>query len=109
MWGEKLSGRFVLVRTSTPASGKDEWLLLHKHDEYAVKGWNAEDHPQSVLSGRTNEEVKTDPDRMWRSDLPAARASIALKAPVVETVGAEELAELDTLAAGGPGGCTAAS
>ena len=31
-------------------AGKEEWLLLHKHDEYAVDGWDPEDHPRSVLS-----------------------------------------------------------
>ncbi|MFC7484888.1 DNA polymerase ligase N-terminal domain-containing protein [Luedemannella flava] len=72
--GEKLRGRFVLVRTRA-----DQWLMLHKHDEYAVDGWDAEAHPNSVLSGRTNDEVRADPDRMWRSDLPAASASVALK------------------------------
>ena len=36
--GEKLRGRFVLVRTRTDDSGKEQWLLLHKHDEYAVDG-----------------------------------------------------------------------
>lgn len=92
--GEKLLGRFVLVRTKTDAAGKEEWLLLHKHDEYAVDGWNPEDHPHSVLSGRTNDEVKADPERMWRSDRPAARAAVTLKAaPVSE----DELAELDSL------------
>src|SRR5690349_9284119 len=55
--GEKLRGRFVLVRTKTAASGKEEWLLLHKHDEHAVEGWDPEAHPRSVLSGRTNDEV----------------------------------------------------
>ena len=59
-----------------PASGKEQWLLLHKHDEHAVEGWDAEDHPRSVMSGRTNDEVKADPDRLWRSDLPAARAAV---------------------------------
>src|SRR5437773_1861198 len=71
MYGEKLRGRFVLVRTTGGRYGRDreEWLLLHKRDEFATEGWNAEDHPRSVLSGRTNDEVKSDPDRMWRSDL----------------------------------------
>ena len=59
-----------------PPRGLDQWLLLHKHDDYAVAGWDAEDHPQSVFSGRTNEQVKADPDRIWRSDLPAAEASV---------------------------------
>lgn len=91
--GSKLRGRFVLVRTGG-RSDREQWLMLHKHDEHASDGWDAEDHPASVLSGRTNDEVKADPDRMWRSDLPAARASVALKAPGVS---ADELAELDDL------------
>ncbi len=55
--GEKLRGRFVLVRTDVDSTGKEQWLLLHKHDEHAVDGWDAEDHPRSVLTGRTNDEV----------------------------------------------------
>jgi bifunctional non-homologous end joining protein LigD len=99
MYGEKLRGRFVLVRTGDSGS-KEDWLLLHKHDDFATKGWNAEDHPHSVLTGRTNDEVQADPDRMWRSDLPAARASIALKH---DTSGpsADELAALDDLGQSG--------
>ena len=77
--GQKLLGRFVLVRTRTESNGREQWLLLHKHDDYAVDGWDPEEHPASVLSGRTNDEVKADPDRMWRSDLPPDRAAITLK------------------------------
>jgi bifunctional non-homologous end joining protein LigD len=96
LFGEKLRGRFVIVRTD---ADKDEWLLLHKRDEFAVSGWDAEDHPTSVLSGRTNDEVKADPDRLWRSDQPAARAALLLRpaAPASE----DELAELDALRDGG--------
>ncbi|MET7418749.1 DNA polymerase ligase N-terminal domain-containing protein [Dactylosporangium sp. NPDC005555] len=60
--GEKLRGTFVLVKTK---QGKDDWLLLHKRDEHAVDGWDPEEHPRSVLSGRTSEEVLADPDRLW--------------------------------------------
>ena len=82
MHGQKLRGRLVLVRTGhADRSGKEQWLLLHKHDEYAVSGWDPEDHPRSVLSGRTNDEVKADPDRLWRSDLPPAQASVAAGEP----------------------------
>lgn len=87
--GEKLRGRFVLVRTKDK-----DWLLLHKRDESAVDGWNPEEHPRSVLSGRTNDEVKADPELMWRSDLPAAQAAVPLKS-TVDTSG------LDVLRAGG--------
>jgi bifunctional non-homologous end joining protein LigD len=98
--GEKLRGRFVLVRTGRDDAGKERWLLLHKRDEHAVGGWNPEDHPRSVLSGRTNDEVKADPERMWRSDLPAARAAVPLK-PSTATVSDEELAQLDGFRASG--------
>ncbi len=101
MFGSKLRGRFVLVRTRTDDSGKEEWLLLHKKDDFAVGGWNAEDHPKSVLSGRTNDEVKADPDRLWRSDLPAARASQPLKPAGFEAASDEALAELDSFGASG--------
>ncbi|MGH3408266.1 MAG: DNA polymerase ligase N-terminal domain-containing protein [Streptosporangiaceae bacterium] len=77
--GEKLRGRFILVRTGpAEAAGKEQWLLLHKHDDDAVPGWNPEDYPQSVVSDRTSDEVKADPERMWRSDLPPSEASVAV-------------------------------
>ncbi len=101
LYGEKLRGRFVLVRTKRGQDGREEWLLLHKHDEFAADGWDPEDHPRSVLTGRTNDEVKADPDRMWRSDKPAAQASIALKAPAFDDPTSEELAYLDGLGSSG--------
>jgi bifunctional non-homologous end joining protein LigD len=54
-------------------------MLVHKHDEHAVEGWDPEDHPRSVLSGRTNEEVRRDPDLLWRSDAPADQAAVSLR------------------------------
>jgi bifunctional non-homologous end joining protein LigD len=94
--GEKLRGRLILVRRDG-----DQWLLLHKHDKYALPGWNPEDYPASVLSGRTNDEVKADPERMWRSDLPPSQASVRLRGPAIAGPSPAELASLDAL---GPGG-----
>ena len=74
LWGEKLAGRFVLVRTGADGRGRNQWLLLHKADEAARRGWNPEDHPRSVTSGRTNDEVKADPDALWHGDRPASEA-----------------------------------
>jgi bifunctional non-homologous end joining protein LigD len=101
VYGSKLRGRFVLVRRGRGDEDTDQWLLLHKDDEYAVRGWNPEDYPQSVLSGRTNEQVRDDPERMWRSDLPPAEASITLRPPVVPGPDDQELAALDELGAAG--------
>ena len=101
VYGSKLRGRLVLVRRGRGDEDSDQWLLLHKDDEYAVRGWDPEDYPKSVLSGRTNEEVRADPERMWRSDLPPAEASIVLRPPVIPGPDDEELAALEDL--GGTG------
>ena len=99
--GHKLRGRLVLVRRGGNGAGSGQWLLLHKADDDAVSGWDPEDYPKSVLSGRTNDQVKADPDRVWLSDLPPAQASVALHPPVVAGPTDEELAALDGLGAGG--------
>src|SRR5258706_9940451 len=53
--GEKLSGEVALVRMKR---GKgNEWLLIKKRDSTAQPGWDPEDHSQSVLTGRTQEEI----------------------------------------------------
>jgi bifunctional non-homologous end joining protein LigD len=98
VWGDKLGGRFVLVRTGKDRSGKEQWLMFHKRDEYAQDGWDPEAFPRSVKSGRTNDEVAAEPDAEWHSDLPAEEAEKRLRwgGP-----GADELAALDAL--GGKG------
>jgi bifunctional non-homologous end joining protein LigD len=78
MHGEKLRGRLVLVRRDGKTGEKDQWLLLHKKDRHAVAGWDPEEHPRSVLTGRTNDEVKADPDRLWRSGAPADEAEVSM-------------------------------
>jgi bifunctional non-homologous end joining protein LigD len=67
--GQKLRGRFVLVRRGGRAE-KEQWLLLHKHDGDAVDGWDPEAHPRSVKSGRTNDEVAAHPEATWTADRP---------------------------------------
>jgi bifunctional non-homologous end joining protein LigD len=82
--GEKLKGRFVLVRSSGRRRGaaadpdKDEWLLIHKRDEGARSGWDIDQLPRSVKTGRTNDEVKEGRDAVWDSGADAAEASIDL-------------------------------
>ena len=58
--GEKLHGGFVLIRTDRWAKSpptKPKWLLIHRRDAAAVRGWDADEHPASVKSGRTNHDV----------------------------------------------------
>ena len=105
--GEKLGGRFVLVRRQPKdgdRSGKEQWMLVHKHDDHAQDGWDAEDHPHSVLSGRTNDEVAAAPAAMWQSEARAEHAEVPLAdADPAQQAAAtdDELAALDALGTAG--------
>ncbi|MDP9467515.1 MAG: ATP-dependent DNA ligase, partial [Chloroflexota bacterium] len=61
--GERLHGRYTLVQTGGKRdafgrmSDPGQWLLIHKRDEAAVPGWDPEEHPTSVKTRRTNDEV----------------------------------------------------
>ncbi len=94
--GQKVTGRFTIVRTSgrkrkgdDPAARAfeddqgDQWLLIAKRGPASVKGWDAEDHPLSVKTGRTNDDVKADRDALWIGEAPAAAAEIDLTGAVV--------------------------
>jgi len=68
-----------------PAGDKAQWLLVHKHDNAARPGWDPEQHPRSVKSGRTNDDVRDAPSATWSS------------AALWSAPSAHELAELDQL------------
>ena len=48
--GEKLRGRLALVRRGGPGE-KEQWLLVHKRDEYAVDGWDPDAHDLEPRTG----------------------------------------------------------
>jgi bifunctional non-homologous end joining protein LigD len=72
--GEKLRGGWALVRTHGSrygSNGKQAWLLIKERDDFARHGSGAkivEDEPDSVLSGRSMEQVARDRDHVWHSD-----------------------------------------
>ena len=47
----------VLVQMAWSEGGKDHWLLIKRRDDDAVPGWDPEDYPESVKTGRTNDDV----------------------------------------------------
>jgi DNA ligase D-like protein (predicted 3'-phosphoesterase) len=57
MLGEKIKGAYALVRTGPP-SDRESWLLIKKRDEAAdARRRPTSSQPESVLSGRTIEQV----------------------------------------------------
>ena len=74
--GEKLSGRWHLVRTR-PNGKSEEWLLFKGKDEAAKNDEKSivDERPESVISGRTVEEITASPGAVWKSN----RAQPAVK------------------------------
>jgi bifunctional non-homologous end joining protein LigD len=68
--GEKLRGRWHLIRTK--GDGKSEnWLLFKGRDEAANDKLDiVAAKPESVLSGRTVDEIAAAADRVWQSSRP---------------------------------------
>lgn len=73
MYGKKLQGEFVLVKTAKRA--ENAWLLIKHRDEFATEDdITAEDH--SVRSGKTIEELSTDDGATtWKSNRTASTRS----------------------------------
>ena len=83
MDGEKVRGRFTIIRTDNRGSANEErerWLLIHKRDADAVAGWDAEDFPRSVKTGRTNDEVRDGVPPYFVAEPPRPVAEIDLSA-----------------------------
>lgn len=93
--GQKLQGRFILVRRGEPGE-REQWMLMHKRDETAVAGWDPEDHPHSVKSGKTNDEVAARPKAEWSSKVATVAKWARNLGPFAGPT-AEELQALDAL------------
>jgi bifunctional non-homologous end joining protein LigD len=68
--GKRLKGDFALIkiRGRRPGSKGNEWLMIKKHDEYVVEGYEIEGSDESVLSGRSLEEIAGDAgSKEWKS------------------------------------------
>jgi bifunctional non-homologous end joining protein LigD len=97
--GEKLHGRWHLVRTK--GDGRTEnWLLFKSRDDAATeRGEIVEAQPESVITGRTIEEVAEASDRVWQSRPQAPtvqqkRAARIARAKREQPPAGEELPEL---------------
>jgi bifunctional non-homologous end joining protein LigD len=76
--GKKLKGDFALVKMKgrRPGSKGNEWLMIKKHDQYEVEGYNIDELDESVLTGRSMAEIAGDRDAQWQSDRPASRGRV---------------------------------
>jgi bifunctional non-homologous end joining protein LigD len=90
--GQRLKGDFALIhmRGRRPGSKGTEWLLIKKHDDNVVAGYDIEQYDSSALSQRSMAQIAGDEGSAeWTSRRPASRGKV--KAPWL----AETLAKLD--------------
>jgi bifunctional non-homologous end joining protein LigD len=94
--GQKLQGRFHLVRTKPTGRGsREQWLLFKGKGEGASDDLDiAEERAESVISGRTIEQVREEPERVWQSNRAqqttlkkkTIKPAIPAKAPALDTL-----------------------
>jgi bifunctional non-homologous end joining protein LigD len=81
--GERLRGRWNLVRTRrADGNGKQQWLLIKEDDDDArpeTAGDVTAEADTSVVSGRTMDEIAADADAEWQSNRPPSDETPAPK------------------------------
>jgi bifunctional non-homologous end joining protein LigD len=69
--GQKLRGRWMLVRTNRPSQYVEQrqWLLFKERDDEArpTSEFDVTDEGRSVATGRSMDEIAADEDRVWTS------------------------------------------
>jgi bifunctional non-homologous end joining protein LigD len=76
--GKRLKGDFALIKMKgrRPGSKGNEWLMIKKHDQYVVEGYDAAETDTSVLTGQSLAEIAGDAgSREWKSR-PAGRGKL---------------------------------
>ena len=81
MHGEKMHGKWALIRMGGKAAheAKPNWLLIKEHDEYeqpADAPGITDAEPNSVVTGRSLEQIAAAEDHVWNSK-PAAEKPVA--------------------------------
>jgi bifunctional non-homologous end joining protein LigD len=92
MFGEKLHGAFALVHIKGRGGEENAWLLIKERDEFVDPSWRAEDHAESVKSGKTLADIKADrkaPE--WTSSRP-------VETPAKKRASTRKLEPLPTIA-----------
>jgi bifunctional non-homologous end joining protein LigD len=77
--GKKLKGDFALIKMKgrRPGSKGNEWLLIKKHDDHEIEGYDIDAYDGSVLTSRTLDQIASDAGSSeWTSSRPASRGKL---------------------------------
>ena len=95
MYGTKMKGNWALIRMGGKAANerKPNWLLIKEHDSFERTEDDpaiTDEKPDSVLTGRTMDEIASNQDHIWNSKAPARQAAQTAPAALKKTRAAAE-------------------
>ena len=80
MHGVKIKGKWALIRMAPrPKETKPSWLLIKEHDEFERSPEDepvTDAEPNSVITGRSLEEIAANKDHVWNSNRPERQAGV---------------------------------
>ena len=83
--GSKLQGKWALIRMKPrPKETKPTWLLIKEHDSFERPPGSipiTESEPNSVITGRSLEEIAANRDHTWNSNHPEKPSQIRVPHP----------------------------
>jgi len=87
--GKRLNGDYALIhiKARRPGSKGTEWLLIKKHDDHVVEGFDIDKYDTSVLGGKNMAQIAGDEDSAeWQSSKKASRGGPAKAAWLADTL-----------------------
>ncbi|MBP1849255.1 DNA ligase D [Rhizobium halophytocola] len=103
--GEKMKGRWHLVKMHTEGEKRENWLLIKGEDAEARPADGdafLRDNPLSVKSGRDLPDVQADPDGVWKNGKDQAPSGDEQKKPVSKRARAEAASKAKSSSSGAP-------
>jgi bifunctional non-homologous end joining protein LigD len=79
LYGTKMHGKWALIRMAPrPKETKPSWLLIKEHDEFELPPEApavTDSEPDSVITGRSLEQIAAEEDHVWNSNRPEKTTS----------------------------------
>jgi bifunctional non-homologous end joining protein LigD len=88
LFGQKLSGKFKLIRIRSREEEENQWLLMKLADGLESEEDLTINKPQSVLTGRTNDELRNKEDKTDRSRTIKEKNTIKKELSKIKTTSA---------------------
>jgi bifunctional non-homologous end joining protein LigD len=91
LFGQKLSGKFKLIRIRSREEEENQWLLMKLADGFDSEEDLTINKPQSVLTGRTNDDLRNKEDKIYKSRTRKEKNTIKKELSEVQTTRANSI------------------